>query len=144
MTARSSPRGRGRWGRSDGTCSFFSRIPFIRDPQPAANTVNKDSFTTSIPSRLSKIHEKKTIMKGDSQQIHCQDVNPLTPRDAIKHHFTSLKTDPIFLQPRVVERNFHETGLLIHGNFLLFFTHFKSSSSTTSRELRQQFATCSG
>ena len=32
---------------------------------------------------------------------------------------------------------FHETGLLIHGNFLQLFTHFKSSQSTTSLELRQ-------
>ena len=28
--------------------------------------------------------------------------------------------------------------------FFSFVTHFKSSSSTTSRELRQQFAACSG
>ena len=34
--------------------------------------------------------------------------------------------------------------LPIHANFPKFFTHFKSSSSTTSRELRQQFAACSG
>ena len=37
-----------------------------------------------------------------------------------------------------------KTGFLIHCNFLYFFTHIKSSSSTTSRELRQQFAACSG
>ena len=29
--------------------------------------------------------------------------NPLSPHDALKHHFTSLKTDLIFLQPRVLE-----------------------------------------
>ena len=38
----------------------------------------------------------------------------------------------------------HETVLAIHDNFLEFVTNFKSSSSTTSRELRQQFAACSG
>ena len=27
--------------------------------------------------------------------------NPLSPHDALKHHFTSLKTDLIFLQLRV-------------------------------------------
>ena len=32
--------------------------------------------------------------------------NPLNPHDALKHHFTSLKTDLIFLQPRVLERKF--------------------------------------
>ena len=31
--------------------------------------------------------------------------NPLSPHDSLKHHFTSLKTDVIFLQPRVLERN---------------------------------------
>ena len=34
--------------------------------------------------------------------------------------------------------------LVDHDNFLCFFTHIKSSSSTTRRELRQQFAACSG
>ena len=57
------------------------------------------------------------------------------------HHFTSLKTDLISLQPRVLEWNFfYETGSPIHGNFLYFSNHIKSSPSTTSRELRQQFA----
>ena len=45
-------------------------------------------------------------------------LNPLSPHDALKHHFTSLKTDLIFPQQRVLERNFHETNLPIHGNFL--------------------------
>ena len=30
-------------------------------------------------------------------------INPLNPHDALKLHFTSLKTDLIFLQPRVLE-----------------------------------------
>ena len=70
--------------------------------------------------------------------------NPLSPHDVLKHHFTSLKTYLIFPQLRVFKLNFIESGLPIHGNFLYFFTHIKSSSSTTSRELRQQFAACSG
>ena len=32
--------------------------------------------------------------------------NPLGPHDALKHHFTSLKTDLIFLQQSVLERKF--------------------------------------
>ena len=32
--------------------------------------------------------------------------NPLSHRDALKHNFTSLKTDLIFLQQRVLERKF--------------------------------------
>ena len=33
-------------------------------------------------------------------------LNPLNPHDALKHHFSYLKTDLIFLQPRVLERKF--------------------------------------
>ena len=44
-------------------------------------------------------------------------INSLSPHDALKHPFPSLKTHVIFLQ------------------LLVIFTHFKSSSSTTSREL---------
>ena len=32
--------------------------------------------------------------------------NPLSPHDALKHHFTSLEIDLIFLQRRVLERKF--------------------------------------
>ena len=35
-------------------------------------------------------------------------VNPVSPHDALKHHFTSLKTHLIiiFLQPRLLKRKF--------------------------------------
>ena len=33
-------------------------------------------------------------------------INPLSPHDALKHHFTSPKTDVIFLQPMVLEGKF--------------------------------------
>ena len=67
-------------------------------------------------------------------------INPLSPHDALKHHFTSLNIDFIFLQLGVLERKF----LYFTGNFLYFLNHIKSFSSTTSRQLRQQFAACSG
>ena len=70
--------------------------------------------------------------------------NPLSPHDALKHYFTSLKTDLIFPQLRSYRKKIHETILPIHGDFRHFFTRFKSSLSTTSRELRQRFAACSG
>ena len=79
-------------------------------------------------------------LKQRSPTFQAGGFNPLNPHDALKHHFTSLKTDLIFQQPRVLERKFPKNN----DNFLYFFTHFKSSSSTTSRELRQQFAACSG
>ena len=43
-------------------------------------------------------------------------INPLGPHGALKHHFKSLKTDLILLKLRVLNENFHETGLPIHGN----------------------------
>ena len=84
-----------------------------------------------------------SLYKHDTRGYTWHDLNPLSPHDALKHHFTSLKTDLIFPQLRVFKLNFIESGLPIHDNFLYFFTHIKSSSSTTSRELRQQFAACS-
>ena len=33
-------------------------------------------------------------------------LNPLSPHDALKHHLTSLKTDLISLQQRVLGRKF--------------------------------------
>ena len=68
-------------------------------------------------------------------------INPLSPHDALKNHSTWLKTYLIFSQLRVLEGKFL---LRIHSIFFWFITHIKSSSSTTSRELRQQFAACSG
>ena len=65
----------------------------------------------------------------------------LSPRDALKRHFKSLKTDLIFPQLKVLERKFLWNRFTNTWHF--FFTHFKSSSSTISRELRQQFAICS-
>ena len=43
------------------------------------------------------------IIKTVSQ---CFRSHPLSPHDALKHHFTSLKTYLIFLQPRVLKRKF--------------------------------------
>ena len=71
-------------------------------------------------------------------------VNPLSPHDALKHYLTSLITDLVFYNQGFYNENFHETGLPIHGNFPIFLNHIKSSSFTTRRELRQQFAACSG
>ena len=38
--------------------------------------------------------------------IFYKHINPLSPHDALKHHFTSLKTQLIFLQQRVLEQKF--------------------------------------
>ena len=69
---------------------------------------------------------------------------PLYPHDALKHHFTSLKTDLIFLQLGVLEWKFPwnfftntwQFSLIFHPHQIIFI-HYKS-------KLRQQFAACSG
>ena len=90
--------------------------------------------------------------------------NPFSPHDALKHHFTSMKTDLISENQGFKNENFHETGLpmrayfvgLWWGNikytihtpfnpfsphdFLSFLNHIKSNH----RELLSQFSTCSG
>ena len=52
-----------------------------------------------------------SVLRDDMHNVtHRQEmrqcINPLSPHDALKLHFTSLKTDLIFLQPRVLERKF--------------------------------------
>ena len=72
-------------------------------------------------------------------------LNPLSPHNALKHHFISLKTDLISLQLRVLEGKISMKLVYQYMKvFLQFLTRTNSSSSTTSRELRQQFAACSG
>ena len=68
-------------------------------------------------------------------QLFFTHFNPLSPHDALKHHFTSLKTYLILLKLRGFRRKISMNLVAIHGSFLIFFTHSKSSSPTTSREL---------
>ena len=67
-------------------------------------------------------------------------LNPLNPHDALKHHITSLKTYLIFLQLRV------KITTKLAYQYITIFINFATTSNHlhTSRELRQQFAACSG
>ena len=62
----------------------------------------------------------------------------------------SLHGLTIFKPSRCIEASFYTIENILdfftaNGfNFLQFITHIKSSLLTTSRELRQQFAACSG
>ena len=65
--------------------------------------------------------------------------NPLSPHDALKHHFTTLKTDFIFLQLTVLEGKFPWNSFtntrqfsLIFYPLQVIFSHYK------------QFSACSG
>ena len=52
-------------------------------------------------------------------------VNPLSPHDALKHTFTALKTDLIFLQPRNWFTNTWQFSLIFHPHQIIFI-HYKS------------------
>ena len=54
-------------------------------------------------------------------RVNSLTLNPLSPHDALKHHSKSLKTDLIFLQPRVLER---KLTLNYFTNTLQFFLIF--------------------
>ena len=69
--------------------------------------------------------------------VHYTWFNPLSPHDALKHHFTSLKTNLIFLQIRVLERklpwncfaNTWQFSLIWHPPQVIFI-HYKSRIAT--------------
>ena len=86
--------------------------------------------------RLSNIFWKMPI------EVLGSCLNPLSPHDALKHHFTSLKTYLIFLQPRVLERKFPwdwSTNTwqfsLIFKPHQVIFIHYKSRIATAIRGL---------
>ena len=70
------------------------------------------------------------------------DLNPLSPHDALKHHFTSLKLYLIFRQLRVLERKFPWNWFtntwqfsLIFNTHQVIFIHYKSRIATAIRGL---------
>ena len=122
----------------------FTPVPFqmqVNKSSPwiwkgVSATLQSGRYTLSYPRRQNVLRKYDTLTQ-------CW-FNPLSPHDALKHHFTSLKTDLIFLQPTLFEWKFPWNWFTNTWQFSLFLNHIKSSLSTTSRELRQQFAACSG
>ena len=71
-----------------------------------------------------------------------QRFNPLIPHDASKHHFTSLKTDLIFLQLEVLEWKFPWNCFTNRWQFSssfhplqVIFIHYKSRIAAAIRGL---------
>ena len=68
--------------------------------------------------------------------------NPLSPHDASKHHFTSLKNRPNFLTTKGLRM---KISLKLVCQYMAIFSNFSlTSSHLHSLELRQQFAACCG
>ena len=60
----------------------------------------------SLGPQVMSGHGKLTVHVKFNVNLIATQINPLSPHDALKHHFTSLKTDLIFLHSRVLERKF--------------------------------------
>ena len=106
---------------------------YLPNPCSAAIDFRRQNLACKVIPAL----KEKNIY--NSRYTRNMGIKPLSPRDAIKHHFTSLTT---YLRPSVLERNFHETGLSIHGHFsLLFhphqviFIHYEPRIATAIRGL---------
>ena len=83
-----------------------------------------------------------SVIRGEYSKNKVQYLNPLNPHDALKHHITSLKTDLIFLQPRVLERKcpcnwFTNTWQfsLLFKPLQIIFIHYKSRIEAAIRGL---------
>ena len=71
----------------------FTKIP-SRSFRMLRRSVSRDHDDGSDSGRSGTVDTAKLTL------------NPLSPQDALKHHFTSLKTDLIFLKPRDLKRKF--------------------------------------
>ena len=88
------------------------------------------------------IRIKKSRFANVWSQIPWSHVNPLSPHDALKHHFTSLKIDFIFLLPWVLEckfpanwfNNTWQFSLIFHPHQIIYI-HYKSRIATAIRGL---------
>ena len=72
------------------------------------------------------------------------DFNSLSPHDVLKHDFAYLRNDLIPSNLGGFKTKILIELFQLERLYLSFVTHIMSSSSTTSRELGQQFADCSG
>ena len=76
--------------------------------------------------------------------LHSVEKLPFKPSWCIKASFCMSEWWLHFLHLRGFEQTFSWDSFIIINNIpFLFATHFKLSSFTTSRELREQFTTCS-
>ena len=92
---------------------------------------------TQIPDS----NDEKNVIYMATEKCHYL-INPLSPQDALMHHFTSLKTYLIFLQLRVLERKFPLNWFTNTWQFSLIFKphqiiciHQKSRIATAIRGL---------
>ena len=77
------------------------------------------SYITS----LHLLPQSPTTHRDNDKSLY--SFNPLNPHDALKHHFTTLKTDLIFLQLMVLEGKFPWSSFTTTWQFSLIFQQRK-------------------
>ena len=100
--------------------------------------------TLSTPCALSinVFQKSERLLTWMSALTGSYALNTLNPHNALTHHFTSLKTDLIFLQQRALERKFLLNWFtntwqfsFIFKRHQIIFIHFKSRIAAAIRGL---------
>ena len=103
---------------------------------------NKDIFKAGLTKTFMMIWNLKKMLASMIHTKIIQRFNPLSPRDALKNHFTSLKTDLIFQQLRILDWKFlcnwftntWQFSLIFHP-LQVIFIHYKSRIAAAIRGL---------
>ena len=72
----------------------------------AGNCVSNSCFKSMKNGNKQLSSTRLTILACAYKVKDASYINPLSPHDALKHHFTSMKTDLISVQLRILERKF--------------------------------------
>ena len=67
------------------------------------SVMNKTVLYIFIKTNLTIDNMLRITQLKSNDLKHSRYINPLSPHDALKHHFTSLKKKKKFLQPRILE-----------------------------------------
>ena len=96
----------------------------------------------AVSTQLRTVVQIMICMEHHSFNQSGDPINPLSPHDASKHHFTSLDRDLIFLRQEVSERNFSWNWFtntwqfsIIFKPHQVIFIHYKSRIATQIRGL---------
>ena len=132
---------------SGGQCHLIHLTVLRRLPWPSLAYMCTKVAKTPIHfiSRSSGAYTDTLVSRGRTCHFvksKIPPINPLSPHDALKHHFTSLKTYLIFLQLGVLERNFPwnwftntwQFSLIFHPPEVIFI-HYKSRIAAAIRGL---------
>ena len=98
------------------------------------------TFVTEIRGWNKRSFYPPISRRREHETLNRSCFNPLSPNDALKHHFTSLKTDLIVQSLRFLERKFPWNWFtktwqfsVIFKSYQIIFMHYKSRIATAIR-----------